>query len=63
MFFRVLFTTLLLGSTIYVQWDHSPSLLAKPLLLIYSLIAAIYILTVIYALLLRKTHNLKKQRF
>jgi two-component system sensor histidine kinase PilS (NtrC family) len=59
MFFRVLFTTLLLGSTIYTQWDYNPSLLAKPLLLIYSLIAAIYILTVIYALMLRKICNLR----
>ena len=59
MFFRVLFTTLLLGSTIFTQWDQNPSPLAKPLLFLYSLVAAIYFLTVIYALALRTKRNLK----
>ncbi len=52
MFFRVLFTTLLLGSTIILQLEESPSPLARPLLFFYGLIAGIFFLSFIYSLIL-----------
>ena len=52
MFFRLLFTSLLLGSTIILQLTESPSPLAKPLLVLYGLIAAIFLLSFIYAVIL-----------
>ena len=52
MFFRVLFTTLLLGSTIILQLNESFSLLDRPLLLLYGLIAGIFLLSFIYSLIL-----------
>lgn len=54
MFFRVLFTSLLLGSTIIVQLNENPSPLARPLLVLYGLIAGIFFISFIYALILRK---------
>ena len=54
MFFRLLFTTILLGSTIIFQLRESPSLLARPLVFIYVLTAAIYLLSFIYSLILRR---------
>jgi len=53
MFSRVLFTSLLLGSTIILQLSESPSPLAPPLLLLYGLIAGIFLLSFAYALVLR----------
>ena len=53
MFFRLLFTTILLGSTIIFQLRESPSFLARPLVFIYVLTAAIYLLSFIYSLILR----------
>jgi two-component system sensor histidine kinase PilS (NtrC family) len=52
MFFRLLFTSLLLGSTIILQLSESPSPLARPLLVLYGLIAAIFLLSFIYAVIL-----------
>lgn len=52
MFFRLLFTSLLLGSTIILQLSESPSPLAKPLLVLYGLIAGIFLLSFIYAVIL-----------
>jgi two-component system sensor histidine kinase PilS (NtrC family) len=50
MFFRVLFTTLLLGATVLLHWQrHSMVLLDPPMLIIYGIIGATYVLTVIYA--------------
>ncbi len=54
MFFRLLFTTILLGSTIIFQLRESPSFLARPLVFIYVLTAAIYLLSFIYSLVLRR---------
>ena len=51
MFFRVLFSTLLLGSTIILQIGETRSLLAPPLLILYGLILSIYILSFIYILI------------
>ena len=54
MFFRLLFTTILLGSTLIFQLRESPSFLARPLVFIYVLTAAIYLLSFIYSLILRR---------
>ena len=54
MFFRLLFTTILLGSTIIFQLRESPSFLARPLVFIYVLTAAVYLLSFIYSLILRR---------
>ena len=54
MFFRLLFTTILLGSTIIFQLRESPSFLARPLVFIYVLTAAIYLLSFMYSLVLRR---------
>ena len=54
MFFRVLFTTLLLGSTIIFQLRKSSSFLAEPLLFIYGLTIGIFLLSFIYTLLIRR---------
>jgi len=53
MFFRVLFTSLLLSSTIVLQLNENPSPLAKPLLVLYGLIAGIFFISFVYALVLR----------
>ncbi|MGD8758547.1 MAG: ATP-binding protein [Deltaproteobacteria bacterium] len=54
MFLRVIFTTVLLGSTIIVQFKDRESLIATPFLVLYGLIGTIYVLTVIYVLLLKR---------
>ncbi len=51
-FFRILFTTLLLGSTIVLHIGESPSPLAPPLLILYCVIIGVYLLSIIYTLLL-----------
>lgn len=60
MFSRVLFTSLLLGSTIILQIGRSPSALATPLLLIYGLTAGIFGLSCIYVYFLGIIQDLKK---
>jgi len=50
---RVLFTSLLLGSTIILQLGESTSALAPPLLLLYGLVAGIFLLSVTYAIILK----------
>ena len=60
MFFRVLFTSLLLGSTIILQLNKTPSPLALPLLFLYGLIAVIFLLSFVYSLIFRR---IKKKRF
>lgn len=52
-FFRVIFTTLLLGSTIILQISETSSPLAKPLLGLYGLIAGIFVLSFFYSLILK----------
>jgi two-component system sensor histidine kinase PilS (NtrC family) len=58
MFFRVLFTSLLLGSTIILQFEQNPSPVAKPLLILYGLIAGIFLLSFIYAVSLQRVQRL-----
>ena len=53
MFFRVIFTSLLLGSTIIVQLSESPSPLDRPLLALYGIIGAVFLLSFFYAVLLQ----------
>ena len=50
MLFRVLFSTLLLGSSIVLQLGDSPPPIAPPLKFLYGLIATIFFLSIIYAL-------------
>jgi two-component system sensor histidine kinase PilS (NtrC family) len=54
---RVLFTTLLLGSTVVLQLGVAASPLAPGLLVLYSLIACIFFLSFIYTLLLSRIGN------
>jgi len=54
MFLRVIFTTVLLGSTIIVQFKDSESLIALPVLVLYGLVAAVYILTFIYIIVFKR---------
>lgn len=54
---RVIFTSLLLGSTIILQLGESASPLATPLLLLYGLIAGIFLLSFSYALILKHIKN------
>jgi two-component system sensor histidine kinase PilS (NtrC family) len=53
MFLRVIFVTVLLGSSILVQFkDREP--LAPPLLIIYALIASVYLITFVYVVVLQR---------
>ncbi len=52
---RAVFTLLLLGSTVLVQLGRNLSPLASPLSFLYGLIAAIFTLSILYGLLMRKT--------
>ncbi len=54
MFLRVVFTTLLLGSSIVFQLRTSPSPMALPLLILYGLIATIFLLSFLYVFLLKR---------
>jgi len=57
MFLRVFFTTVLLGSTIIVQFRASESFISPPLLTLYGLIATVYVLTFIYVLALKRIRS------
>ena len=52
MLFRVLFSTLLLGSSIVLQLGESPPPMGPPLKLLYGLITSIFFLSIIYALII-----------
>jgi two-component system sensor histidine kinase PilS (NtrC family) len=54
MFLRVVFTTVLLGSTIFVQFQDRESLLTYPHLFLYGLIATVYILTFFYIVVFKR---------
>jgi two-component system sensor histidine kinase PilS (NtrC family) len=60
MFSRVVFTSLLLGSTIIVQLSQASSLLAVSMLVLYGLIAGIFILSCIYAYFLKRILDLQR---
>ncbi len=53
MFLRVIFVTVLLGSSILVQFKYHESL-APPLLVTYALIASVYVFTFLYVIVLKR---------
>ena len=57
MFARVLFTTLLLGSTAIVQLGETPSPLAPSLLVLYGLIIGIFVLSFFYSVMLTRVRE------
>jgi two-component system sensor histidine kinase PilS (NtrC family) len=50
MFFRVIFSTFLLGSAIIMQLGESPPPLGSPLIFLYGVIGSIFFLSAVYAL-------------
>jgi two-component system sensor histidine kinase HydH len=58
MLFRILFSTLLLGSTIILQFGDTPAPLTLPIVILYGLIAAIFLLSFVYALALYRLKRL-----
>jgi two-component system sensor histidine kinase PilS (NtrC family) len=54
MFFRVLFSVLLLGSTVVLQLVETASLMDPSLLVLYGLIITIFLISVFYSLLLKR---------
>lgn len=54
MFLRLIFTTVLLGSSILVQFKDRDSLISPPFLVLYGLIATVYILTVVYIIVFKQ---------
>lgn len=59
MFCRVLFSTLLLGSTIVLQLGTISSPLDRSLLMLYSLIAGIFVLSFCYTILFYRMKNMQ----
>jgi two-component system sensor histidine kinase PilS (NtrC family) len=57
MLFRVLFSTLLLGSSIVLQLGESPPPIGPTLKLLYGLIISIFFLSILYALVIDRTHK------
>jgi two-component system sensor histidine kinase PilS (NtrC family) len=51
MLFRVIFSTLLLGSSIVLQLGESPPPMGPPLKLLYGVITSIFFLSILYALI------------
>lgn len=60
MFFRVIFISLLLGSTIVLQLGSTRSLLDKPLLMLYGLISGVVILSISYTILFNRVKNVER---
>lgn len=58
MLFRILFSTLLLGSTIILHFRDSPPPLNSPIVILYGLIAFIYLLSLVYAVVLYRIKHL-----
>ena len=58
MVFRLLFSTLLLGSTIILQFGDDPAPLSLSIIVLYGLIAAIFLLSIVYALALYRLKQL-----
>ncbi len=57
MLFRILFSTLLLGSSILMQLGESPPPLGSSLIFLYGIIGSIFFLSAIYALFLYHTRR------
>ena len=58
MLFRVLFSTLLLSSTIILQFGESPPPIGPPFIVLYGLIATIFFLSILYGLGLYRIKHL-----
>ena len=54
MFFRLLFSALLLGATIVLQLSDSATFMERSFVILYGLIIAIFIISLIYSLLLKR---------
>ncbi len=57
MLFRVLFSTLLLSSSIVLQLGESPPPIGPPLKILYGLIVSIFFLSILYALAIDRIKN------
>ena len=55
--FRILFASILLGSTVILQLSEDAALFSKPLLILYGLIAGILALSLIYAVMLPRIRS------
>lgn len=62
MVFRVLFTSLLLGSTTILQLEESASYLETNLVVIYGLITGIFVLSCIYFLIINRMQRAQQQQ-
>ena len=54
MFFRILFSVLLLGSTVVLQIGKTRTLFEPPLLILYGIIVTIFLVSLVYSLLLKR---------
>lgn len=59
MLVRLIFSTVLLGSTTILHFRESPSPVAAPLLFLYGVIAGVFMLSLVYAVLVERLANLK----
>ena len=57
MLFRILFTSILLGSTLIIQLNENVSPLSLPLLLLYGLIFGIFFLSFAYSVVINRIKN------
>ena len=57
MFFRVIFSTLLLGSTIILQVMDGHSFMERPLLLLYGLAASVLLLSLFYSAIFKNVKH------
>jgi two-component system sensor histidine kinase PilS (NtrC family) len=57
MLFRILFSSILLGSTLILQLNENASPLASPLLLLYGLIFGIFLLSFAYSIVITRIKN------
>jgi two-component system sensor histidine kinase PilS (NtrC family) len=57
MLFRIIFTSILLGSTLIIQLKENASPLASPLLLLYGLIFSIFVLSFAYSIIITRIKN------
>jgi two-component system, NtrC family, sensor histidine kinase PilS len=63
MFLRVVVATFLLGATVLLQLREPRSFFTPPVIGLYALIAAAYLLTFLYVFLLKKSGNLQLQAY
>lgn len=54
-FFRILFSVLLLGATIFLQLGETTTRIEPPLLVLYGFIVTIFLISLVYSLLLKHT--------